>query len=84
MSINEHSEDLTVYVTKLDHYDIALGMPWLRKHRARMEWDHYYLEINSNHCRDNCLTGTVTPKVPYQASKSAAPLKTGPSAQQKP
>jgi len=32
MSIQDHKEQLPMFVTKLEHYPIVLGIPWLRLH----------------------------------------------------
>ena len=30
MSIDSHQEDIPMFVTKLGHYPVVLGLPWLR------------------------------------------------------
>jgi hypothetical protein len=32
MKIQEHKEQLSMFITKLGHYPIVLGIPWLRLH----------------------------------------------------
>ena len=32
MKIQEHREQLPMFITKLGHYPIVLGIPWLRRH----------------------------------------------------
>jgi predicted aspartyl protease len=32
LEINQHSEEITMFATKLGHYPMVLGIPWLKKH----------------------------------------------------
>jgi len=36
LDIESHSEELSLFVTRLDHYSVILEMPWLCHHDARI------------------------------------------------
>ena len=39
LDINGHREQLSAFVTKLGHYPLVLGIPWLRHHNPRIDWE---------------------------------------------
>ena len=46
-----------MFVTKLGHYPVILGIPWLRSHDPHIHWKANTLTFNSSHCLSHCLTG---------------------------
>jgi hypothetical protein len=38
LKINDHSENITLDVTKLGHYPVILGIPWLKVHDPKIVW----------------------------------------------
>ena len=45
-----------MFVTKLSHYSVILGIPWLRSHDSHIHWKANTLTFNSSHCFSHCLT----------------------------
>ena len=45
-----------MFVTKLSHYLIILGIPWLWSHDPHIHWKVNTLIFNSSHCLSHCLT----------------------------
>ena len=59
--VNKHTEDLCAFVTKLGHYPVVLGIPWLRQHNPTINWRDGTLDFESDFCLSNCaLTATRT------------------------
>ena len=50
-----HQEDIPMFVTSGLHYDVILGMPWLKKHQPKIEWDSESVTFNSETCQNHCL-----------------------------
>ena len=50
-----HQKDVLIFVTPGLHYDIILGMPWLKKHKSIIEWDSKSVTFSSDTCRSHCL-----------------------------
>ena len=47
MSIDGHQEDIPMFVTKLGHYPIVLGLPWLRRHDVHIGFARNTLTFDS-------------------------------------
>jgi len=75
MTIQEHKEQLTMFITKLGHYPIVLGIPWLRLHDVAVRFASNTVIFGSQysitHCHDISVTVqgvTEEPREPvYQA-----------------
>ena len=50
-----YEEDVPMFVTPGLHYDIILGMPWLKRHKPIIEWDCKSVTFNSDTCQSHCL-----------------------------
>ena len=50
-----HQKDIPMFVTPGLHYDIILGMPWLKRHKPIIKWDFKSVTFNSDTCRSHCL-----------------------------
>jgi len=55
MEINGHSESLPMFVTKLGHYPIVLGIPWLRLHDIAISFASNTVDFSSPYCVQHCL-----------------------------
>ena len=41
LSTNSHHENISFDITKLGHYPVILGLPWLKKHNPAIDWSCY-------------------------------------------
>jgi Reverse transcriptase (RNA-dependent DNA polymerase)/RNase H-like domain found in reverse transcriptase/Integrase zinc binding domain/Chromo (CHRromatin Organisation MOdifier) domain/Integrase core domain/Retroviral aspartyl protease len=55
MTVRSHEEELTPSCTKLGHYPVILGIPWLKTHDPTICWSKHNLGFDSSHCHANCL-----------------------------
>src|SRR3954470_17373672 len=60
INISGHEETTRLYVTTLGHYPIVLGIPWLRRHNVRIDWQQHLLQFDSPYCLQNCTQNPVT------------------------
>jgi predicted aspartyl protease len=79
LSIQEHWEKLPMFVTKLGHYPIVLGIPWLKQHDLAIRFasnlvtsgSQYYLA----HCNDRAvMVQGTSEELPEPPSANTAPL----------
>jgi hypothetical protein len=49
-SIGDHSEELIAFVTKLGHYPLVLGIPWLRHHDVSIRFSTNTITFDSPAC----------------------------------
>ena len=57
MRIHDHFEKkIRFYVTRLAHYPIVLGLPWLKQHDPVTGWSANSMLFNSEYCQKNCNT----------------------------
>src|SRR5690606_12292358 len=61
-NISTHSETLPMFVTRLGHYPIVLGILWLKYHDADISWSKYTVSFNSDRCLHTCLDAAATIK----------------------
>ena len=47
-----HTETLPLFVTKLGHYPVVLGIPWLRKNDVTIRFARDQLSFGPMHCPD--------------------------------
>ena len=50
MTIADHKETLPLFVTKLGHYPIVLGIPWLRHHDVTIHFALDQMTFGPQHC----------------------------------
>ena len=93
LSILEHQETLPMFVTKLGHYPIVLGIPWLELHDVAIRFSSRTLTFGSRYCASHCnRTPTVVhahslasrvapgePAVSAGAGDFETPLSTSPN-----
>lgn len=54
LQINGHSETILLFVTKLAHFDLVLGLPWLQYHSPTTNWSNLSLDFNNKNCQQHC------------------------------
>jgi hypothetical protein len=60
MKIQEHNEQLPMFITKLGHYPIVLGIPWLRLHDVAVHFASNTVTFGSQYCITHCHDTSVT------------------------
>jgi len=58
--IEDHNEQLPMFVTKLGHYPIVLGIPWLRSHDIAVRFASNMVTFRSHYCTTYRLDAPVT------------------------
>lgn len=58
-SIGMHCERIPLLVTRLDHYPIVLGIPWLRRYDPTVRFSANSIAFNSSFCTEHCLSPTA-------------------------
>ena len=54
LGIRGHQETLPAFVTKLGHYPIVLGLPWLQVHDITVKFLSKRIGFESNYCQQHC------------------------------
>ena len=54
MSIDSHQEDIPMFVTKIGHYSVVLGLLWLRRHDVHIGFGQNTLTFDSEFCLHRC------------------------------
>ena len=54
LDINGHREQVSAFVTKLGHYPFVLGIPCLRYHNPRIDWEKDTVDFVSPRCTTTC------------------------------
>ena len=62
ITIDKHTETLPLFVTKLGHYPIVLGIPWLQHHDVHISFSKNTLSFYSDYCLTNCAPTAATKK----------------------
>ena len=75
MSIHDHSETLPMFVTRLGHYPVVLGIPWMDMHDVNLRFSARSVSFGSQYCLNHCLSRVTT----VQAISSDLPEKPVPS-----
>lgn len=58
MNINGHVDvEMFFFLTRLDHYAIILGLPWIRKHNVHIDFQEFRFSFDSQYCQQNCCFG---------------------------
>jgi hypothetical protein len=60
MQIPEHKEHLPMFITKLGHYPIVLGIPWLRLHNGAVRFASNTVTFGSQYSITHCHDAPVT------------------------
>jgi hypothetical protein len=59
MKIQECREQLPMFITKLGHYPIVLGIPWLRLHDVAVRFASNTVTFGSQYCITHCHDTSV-------------------------
>jgi hypothetical protein len=62
MQIQEHKEQLPMFITKLGHYPIVLGIPWLQLHDVAIRFASNTVTFESQYCITHCHDTSVIVK----------------------
>ena len=62
MNINGHKEQIPIFVTKLGHYPLVLGLPWLRRHDTNIQFASNTFTFDSDFCLNHCCTTATSIK----------------------
>jgi len=60
MKIQDHKEQLPMFITKLGHYPIVLGIPWLRLHDMAVRFASSTVTFGSQYWITHCHDPPVT------------------------
>jgi hypothetical protein len=60
MGIQDHKEQIPMFVTKLGHYPIVLGIPWVRQHAGAVRSASNTVTIGSQYCITQVQDTSVT------------------------
>jgi hypothetical protein len=60
MNIQEHKEQLPMFITKLGQYPIVLGIPWLRLHDVAIRYALNTVTFGSQYCITYCHDTSIT------------------------
>ncbi len=50
LTIDKHVEEIPMFVTKLGHYLVVLGIPWLNKHGVSLRFRSKRVNFDSDYC----------------------------------
>ena len=76
MTTQGHTGDLPQYVTRLGHYPVVLGIPWLRHNDVTIRFATDELTFGPVHC-PNCQCAGQAPPQPELFGASCGPRPTG-------
>jgi predicted aspartyl protease len=79
LSIQEHYKKLPIFITKLGHYPIVLGIPWLKQYNIAIRFTSNLVTFGSQYCLVYCNDRAVTVRgtskdPPEPLAINAAPL----------
>ena len=60
MKIQDHGEQIPMFVTKLGHYPIGLGIPWLQLHDVAVRFASNTVSFGYHYCIRRCHDAQVT------------------------
>ena len=62
LDIDQHTEEIPMFVTKLGHYPIVLGIPWLKWHDVAIRFATNTVTFDSDFCLHHCVEAATTTK----------------------
>jgi predicted aspartyl protease len=62
LTIDKHVEEIHMFVTKLGHYPLVLGIPWLNKHDIALRFRSKTVNFDSDYCLQHCSPISATTK----------------------
>ena len=60
MEIGGHGELATLQVANLQNHEIVLGIPWLKGHNPKIDWEEQKITFDSERCITWCLDKSAT------------------------
>ena len=60
IEIGGHREIATVQVANLQNHEITVGMPWLKEHDPKIDWENEKITVDSECCITWCLDQSAT------------------------
>ena len=60
LEIRSHKELATLQVANLQNHKIILGMPWLKGHNAKIDWEEQKINFDSERCITWCMDKSAT------------------------
>ena len=60
IEIGGHRELATLQMANLQNHEIILGMPWLKGHNAKIDWEEQKITFDSERCITWCLDKSAT------------------------
>jgi hypothetical protein len=54
LGIRGHQEKLPAFITKLGHYPIVLGLPWLQLREVTVKFQNHRIGFECNYCQQHC------------------------------
>jgi hypothetical protein len=64
LRIHDHREEKSrLYATKLGHYPVILGLPWIRQHNPRIDFAGNSFLFDSEYCHKHCNTPSRPTKI---------------------
>src|SRR3954447_5775091 len=57
--VGGHVETAPMFITRLAHYPIVFGIPWMRQHDVHLDFKANTLTFESDYCQENCGIGPV-------------------------
>lgn len=70
LSLGNHKEEMSAFVTPQMKYDLVLGLPWLEKHSPYVSWKEHTLTFGETCLESSCCKFETT--IPYHNSPSLA------------
>jgi predicted aspartyl protease len=62
LTIHQHIEEIPMFVTKLGHYPVVLGIPWLNKHDVSLRFRRKTVNFDSDYSLQHCCQVPATTK----------------------
>jgi hypothetical protein len=59
LKTQDHKERIPMFVTKLEHYPIVLGIPWLRLHDVAVRFVSNIVTFSTHYCIDHCQKSPI-------------------------
>jgi hypothetical protein len=79
LTVWTQQDNIPLFVNKIGHYPIILGIPWLRWHDVHLRFAQNKVIFDSNYCLNHCLDalyvqGTTQDPPPLHLDSIAGPL----------
>jgi hypothetical protein len=76
LTIDKHVEEIPMFVTKLGHYPVVLGIPWFNKHDVSLCFHSKTVNFDSDYCRQHCSPVPASAKeIPISVPEGKIPTE---------